>query len=129
MRKLSKAASAGFTLSIDGVEIASFSELQGISTKATAKSEPRKLLAHELTHVAQKTVGAGAVSLTVKTTDLGQIAAQKLRGGSGRMLTVTATNARGGDIASYSGKLLPPDRSATSETVTIVCEHLQRVAL
>ncbi|TDT73757.1 hypothetical protein BDE40_2532 [Litoreibacter halocynthiae] len=124
-------AASRFSISVDGVEVASFSELQGISTKVdvTPRTTPRKLLAHELTHAVQKTVGYGPVAVRVKTADIGKSAAQKLRSAVGRMLILTATNARGGVASRFRGRLIAPERSANAETVTIVCDHLQRVAV
>lgn len=122
-------AASRFSLSIDGFQIASFTELQGITTKVAAKSEPRKLLAHELTHTVQQTAAIGPVSLIVRSADLGRLAVQRLRSATGRVLTLTATSARGAPVASYRGKLLAPDRSAKSESITIVCDHLQRVGV
>ncbi|SHF35724.1 protein of unknown function [Litoreibacter ascidiaceicola] len=122
-------SAAHFSLSIDGAQIASFSELQGVSSKANTKAAPRKLLAHELTHTAQQMVGVGRVAVSVKTADLGPAAAQKLRGSVGRMVTISATNPQGGVAASYQGKLMTPERAASGETVTIVCDHLQRASL
>jgi hypothetical protein len=124
----SPVSAAHFALSIDGVQIASFSELQGISTTANTKPAPRKLLAHELTHTVQQVVGAGRVAVSVKAAYLGDAAVQKLRRSIGRSLTLSATNSRGSVAASYSGKLLAPERTTAGETVTIVCDRLQRVA-
>jgi len=122
-------AASQFLISIDGVQVGSFSELQGITTEVGPISSRRKVLPHELTHVVQGKAGTGPITLEVKSADLGSIAALRLRRAAGRTLTLSATNSRGGRATSYRGKLMVPEGSAKSETVTIVCEQLQRVAL
>jgi hypothetical protein len=114
---------ARFSITIDGHEIASFSELQGINTLATpptivlkrGKSSSREMWSwHEAARTGQMSAGRKNASLIMYDYEGKPVARYQL------------TNAWPSKIE--IGSLKAGASEVLMETVTMVCDHIQRVS-
>ena len=128
MAKESPVAASRFGISIDGVQIASFSELLGIATKVDATPKSRGLLAHELTHVVQQKVGKRDVTVRLsKLENSGLTSRARLRKSAGRRVKLTAYNKFGAPILSIIGLAAKVDTDTSQQEWSITYETIQRV--
>lgn len=131
MAMRSPVAAARFDISVDGVQIASFSELQGITTKVDAVDRStRSISPHELTHTIQQ--NAKGVPVVVRA---GKVSAErnglfKLQSSARKQVKVTAYDGRGTPVAGFTGPL----HSATAggndvlqQEWSLTYEQIQRV--
>ena len=124
-----------FAISMDGVEVASFSELQGITTSVQLPTLPTGALIRSATVVLTRGMTRSIeMAAWHELVLLGDIAAAR------RNVSIIAYGADGKPVARYNltaawpskveiGTLKAGASEALMETVTMTCEFIQRVAV
>lgn len=114
-------------VSICGVQIASFSELKGITTKDDRLPTGKKLLAHELTHVVQQHVGKKDIMIRLNGSGLNRVTLNKLRSSAGREIKLTVYNKSGAPTLAIKGMVGQIETNAMQQEWTLTYEAIQRV--
>jgi phage tail-like protein len=124
-----------FSISIDGTEIASFSELQGITTSVQVPTSSTGPLTKSATVVLTRGMTRSIeMAAWHELVILGDVAAAR------KNVSIIAYGADGKPVARYHltaawpskieiGTLKAGDSEALMETVTITCEFIQRIAV
>ena len=118
-----------FAIFLNGVSIAHFSELQGITTSADVASKKRGLLAHELTHLVQQNEGKRNVNILLTKPDASRSTLQKLRSSAGRQIKLTAYNKLGATTLALKVKIVKVETDVMQQEWTLTFESIQRAPL
>lgn len=114
------------SIKIDGTDVASFSELQGITTQVDRPAAPRRIMAHQLSHTVQQAARARRFAMNVKAAQLGHVAAQRLARAKGRKMILHVTDDAGRPAAAFRATFHSATQSKAQEW-TLVYEGIQRV--
>lgn len=121
-------AATRFEISIEGVQIASFSELQGISTSVDVAPKSRGLLAHELTHTVQQSVGKKDVTIRFsKLEDSGFMSKYRQRTLAGSQIKLTGYSKTGASVFAITGVVGEVGNDVLQQEWSITYEAIQRV--
>lgn len=115
-----------FGITIDGVEVASFSELQGISTQVDTATG-RSIAPHELAHVVAQSGRGRAVTFRTGKLTATPEARMQLTNAKGRRVTITAFDRKGKPMSAIAGIAGSSGRGAAQQEWTITYETIQRV--
>ncbi len=127
MATSSPIAATRFGISIDGVQIASFSELQGITSKVEVLPKKTRLLAHELTHVVQQHVGKNNIIIRLNSPSSDRTSLDRLRRSTGREIKLTAYNKSGAPTLTIKGKAVKIETDVMQQEWSLTYETIQRV--
>jgi hypothetical protein len=120
-------AASRFSLSIDGVPVASFSELQGITTSTRVAPKKGGLLTHELAHALQQTAGSRNVKIFLAKPESSRTNLQKLRISAHKQIKLTAYNQQGTPALALTGTVAKVETDVLQQEWSITYETIQRV--
>ncbi len=117
-------AASRFGISMDGVQIGSFSELQGISTKVDPHHASSPQGMQHLAQFVQRNTGKRGVTFRLKKPN-GPMASQRIR--QGKTVEITAYDRMGAPVFAISGRAKGVDQDVLQQEWSIVYETIQRV--